>query len=210
MKKIEEIGWSEEPFFSENKREPVVIILIAEQNGKDCIILQKRAENIRKGGEISLPGGFFETDDITEENAVLRECEEELGIPKINIKITGKLGVFITANEMKIDVFIGRTEINTKFNPNKNEVEKLIFLPIEEFLKMNPEEYHINVGYSVYEEENGNKRVIFPAKELNLPEIYHNGWKGKKRKLYIYKYENEVIWGITASILRKFAEKIRD
>ena len=27
MKKIEEIGWSEEIFFSENKKEPVVIIL---------------------------------------------------------------------------------------------------------------------------------------------------------------------------------------
>lgn len=59
MKKIEEIGWSEELFFSENKKEPVVIILIAEHNGKECIILQKRAENIRQGGEISLPGGFL-------------------------------------------------------------------------------------------------------------------------------------------------------
>ena len=209
MKKIEEIGWSEELFFSENKKEPVVIILIAEHNGKECIILQKRAENIRQGGEISLPGGFFEEDDITEENAVLRECEEELGISKSTIKIIGKLGVFITATEMKIDVFVGRTE-NKKFNPNRDEVEKLIFLPVEEFLNMKSEEHHINVEFSVYEEIDGNKKVIFPAKELNLPEIYHNGWKGKKRRLHIYKYEGEVIWGITASILRKFAEKIRD
>lgn len=208
MKKIDNIGWSDEPFFSEKQRESVVIILFLEKNGKDYIILQKRAKNIRQGGEISLPGGFFEISDNSKESCILRECKEELGIEESQVNITGKLGRFIAANNMIIDVFIGRVELNIEFNPSKDEVEKLIFLPLDLLMEREFEEYSINVKFSVYDEYDGEKITVFPAKELKLPEIYHNSWKGKNRKISLFKYEGEVIWGITASILEEFKRRV--
>ena len=138
----------------------------------------------------------------------MRECKEELGIEESQVNLTGKLGKFIAANNMIIDVFTGRVELNIEFNPSKEEVEKLIFLPLDLLVEMEFEEYSINVEFSVYDEHEGKKLIIFPAKELKLPELYHEGWKGKKRRITLFRYEDEVIWGITAAILEELKRRV--
>lgn len=37
--------------------ESAIMLCIANIDGKDCFILEKRAKNIRQAGEISFPGG---------------------------------------------------------------------------------------------------------------------------------------------------------
>ena len=49
--------------------------------------------------------------------------------------------------------------------------------------------------------EKGNREILFPAKELGLPEIYHVPWKGREASVYVYRYEDITIWGITAAII---------
>jgi len=75
-------------------------------------------------------------------------------------------------------------------------------------MEMEFEEYSINVKFSVYDEYDGKKLIIFPAKELKLPELYHEGWKGKKRRITLFRYEDEVIWGITAAILEELKRRV--
>ncbi|VEH40016.1 putative NUDIX hydrolase [Fusobacterium varium] len=59
-----------------------VLIAIAEFNKKEYIILEKRAVEIRQGGEISLPGGRCDEKDKNSKETAIRETIEELGIPK--------------------------------------------------------------------------------------------------------------------------------
>ena len=62
-----------------------VLIAIAEFNKKEYIILEKRAVEIRQGGEISLPGGRCDEKDKNSKETAIRETIEELGIPREKI-----------------------------------------------------------------------------------------------------------------------------
>ena len=68
-----------------------VLIAIAELDEKEYIVLEKRAIEIRQGGEISLPGGKCDKKDKNSEETAIRETIEELGIPREKIEISGKL-----------------------------------------------------------------------------------------------------------------------
>ena len=68
-----------------------VLIAIVEIDGKEYIILEKRALHIRQGGEISFPGGKFDKDDITTEYTAIRETIEELGVAREKINLKGGL-----------------------------------------------------------------------------------------------------------------------
>ena len=41
----------------------------------------------------------------------------------------------------------------------------------------------------------------FPVKELKLPKRYYGTWANGKRNIYVYKYGDKIIWGLTAAIL---------
>ena len=66
--------------------ESAIMICIAKINGKDCFILEKRAENIRQGGEISFPGGKKDLLDKTFRQTAIRETIEELRIKRKQIR----------------------------------------------------------------------------------------------------------------------------
>jgi hypothetical protein len=40
-----------------------------------------------------------------------------------------------------------------------------------------------------------------------LPQTYQQPWGHKKHKVYVYKYEDEVIWGMTAVILNDLLKR---
>ncbi len=48
-------------------------------NGKNQVLLEKRAQHLTRGGKYDLPGGFMDRDETSEECA-LRELFEETGI----------------------------------------------------------------------------------------------------------------------------------
>ena len=56
--------------------------------------------------------------------------------------------------------------------------------------------------------ENSNVINTFPAKKYNLPGKYHTKWKANPRKIFLYEYSGEVIWGFTAFILKDTCDKI--
>ena len=55
--------------------------------------------------------------------------------------------------------------------------------------------------------ENGEKEIFFPVEELGLPDAYKKPWGNKRHKVWVYKYEGEVIWGITSVIIKDLLEK---
>jgi hypothetical protein len=89
-----------------------------------------------------------------------------------------------------------------------NEVEKTLLIPISFFKENEPEEYTLAHEIQPYKiHENGEKEIFFPVEELGLPETYRKPWGNKRHKVWVYKYEGEVIWGITSVIIKDLLKK---
>ncbi|MGM5484232.1 MAG: NUDIX hydrolase [Nanobdellota archaeon] len=182
----------------------ITLILI---NDEYHFLFEKRAKGIRQEGEICFPGGRYESDsDDSCMKTAVRETSEELGIDKKNINVLGRMDTIVAAMGATIEPFVGTLE-NTAPQDiviQESEVEKVFFVPVSWFLENKPEVYHVALEMKPYVYENGEKKVIFPAKELGLPEKYHNSWGGIKQKVLLYRYNNEIIWGLTAEMVSHF------
>ena len=186
-----------------------VLILVTDIDGESYIVFEKRGKGIRQGGEICFPGGIKEENDKNSFETALRESEEELGIAKEKIKETGKFGTIVMGSGIIVEVYVGFAEYNEIKNRFKtsDEVAELVFVPVQFFLNNRAEEYKIKtVNYSKYTNKKGEEEILFPAESLGLPELYHENWSGRDREIVLYRYENEMIWGITGKIIQKFAE----
>ena len=178
-----------------------VLIAIAEFEGKEYIVLEKRAVEIRQGGEISLPGGKCDKKDKNSKETAIRETIEELGIPREKIEVTGKLGILVNPSGMILEVYVGfvRLENREDIKYNRDEVERVIFAPIEFFLKNEPRIEKIGI-----------KNVPqFSTEELGLPKRYHGDWQGNPREVYFYNFHGDIVWGMTAEIILDFIKMLK-
>lgn len=173
------------------------------------ILLERRADHIRQGGEVSLPGGGMEKGDRSSADTALRETEEELGLTPDKIELGGFLGTFVGTMGVLIDAYVGRLLVDSyaELPFNREEVEDLFFVPFRFFLETEPDTYTAEILVrSISYNEDGSEKVLFPAKELGLPERYHNAWNTKPHLIYVYPTTPYTLWGITAKILRHIAD----
>jgi 8-oxo-dGTP pyrophosphatase MutT (NUDIX family) len=118
---------------SGQKPASVIIPLFKDTNGQDNVILTKRNENLKNHpGQISFPGGVCSTDEELLETAE-REWEEEVGEPRNTLDVIGSFGEFNTFTGYIIVPFIAYYTGKFIFNPNKEEVDKMILLNLEVF-----------------------------------------------------------------------------
>ena len=188
-----------------------VLIPLIKIKGEYHLLFQKRAASIRQGGDICFPGGGFEIGiDKNFKDTALRETYEELGIKKKDIKILGQLDTYVAPIGAIIEPFVAKIKRKAYKNMNidYNEVEKTLLIPISFFKDNEPIEYTLRHEVQPFKiDENGNKEIFFPVEELGLPDTYKKPWGNKRHKVWVYKYENEVIWGITSVLIRDVIEK---
>ena len=187
-----------------------VLIPIVKIDKVYYLLFQKRAAHIRQGGDICFPGGRYEEEDKTFKHTALRETYEELGIEKKSIKVLGQLDTYVAPIGAVVESFVARVKKKAIKNMiiDKNEVEKTILIPIDFFKNKAPCEYTLKYEVSPFSiDDEGNKEVHFPVEELGLPETYHKPWGHKRHKVWVYKYEDEVIWGITAVIINDLLKR---
>ena len=190
-----------------------VLVPFIKIEGKEHILFEKRASGIRQAGEICFPGGAYDSsiDKDFSETAV-RETTEELGIDHDIIKVDHHLGFLVANMGAAVNIFTGTIDIKdlSELAPNTEEVESVHLVPVDFFLNNEPEEYKLHVEIkSAYDNEKGEKVILFPAEKLGLPEKYHNSWKGRTPGTYVYKYEDIIIWGLTAKIVKEITEIIK-
>jgi len=166
--------------------ESAVMICITNINGKDYFILEKRAKNIRQAGEISFPGGKKDKKDKNFRETAIRETLEELQIKR----------------KVIIECYLCKLNIKSldEIKYSKDEVEKLLVVPIEFFIKNKAIKGEVEISNT----------AKFDIKKYNFPERYGKDWKIPSRYVYIYMYENEPIWGMTAEIICDFVRTLKE
>ena len=182
--------------------ESAIMICIANIDGKDCFILEKRAKNRRQAGEISFPGGKKDKKDKNFRETAIRETIEELQIKRNTLTNISKFGILVAATGVIIECYLCKLNIKSldEINYNKDEVERLLVVPIDFFVKNEAIKGEVEIS----------NIAKFNVKEYNFPDKYAKDWKIPSRYVYIYKYENEPIWGITAEIIYDFIRTLKE
>ena len=182
-----------------------VLVLLVLLDGEYHLVFQKRCSQVRQGGEVSFPGGQIEPGiDQSPEQTAIRETMEEMGIPEDKLTILGRLDTLVAPVGAIIEPYVGIAAIASldeiKIDPN--EVEYVFAIPVSFFVENKPLEYQVPVRFHpITTDAQGRKIMAFPATELGLPEKCTRPWGWHKYKLYVYNYENEIIWGITARFI---------
>lgn len=190
-----------------------VLIPLIQLNGKEFLLFEKRSTEVRQPGEISFPGGHFEiSKDKDFMDTAIRETVEELGVSVNKITILGKLGTLVTPMGIIVETYVGKLDIELleELKFDNKEVDKIFLVPLEFFFDNEPEKYENQLQLHPYiVDENGDKIDLLPVRELGLPERYANPWKKGKHRVLVYRYENEIIWGITAELIYELINRIR-
>lgn len=156
-----------------------VLLPIFTRDGEDHILFTKRTETVdAHKGQISFPGGRQEPGEDLLHTA-LREAHEEIGLDPKVVEILGELDQEKTyVSNFVISSFVGHIPYPYPFKVNRREVQALIKVPVSALLDKK--------NYREEIETAGDKRY----------------------RAYFFHYENEVIWGATARILKRFFDTV--
>jgi 8-oxo-dGTP pyrophosphatase MutT (NUDIX family) len=164
-------------------RESAVLALLYPDNSDARLVLIKRAtDNTVHSGQISFPGGSAEPTDHNAASTALRETREELGIDINRINLLGKLTpVYISPSNFNVIPFVGYMNEKPVFNPNHNEVDRVITVFISELLKPGAKTVRkVTTKYAV---------------DLEAP---------------CFIIEGEILWGATAMMINELLEVLKN
>jgi 8-oxo-dGTP pyrophosphatase MutT (NUDIX family) len=156
----------------------VLIGLIERESGLQ-LILTRRTEALKHhAGQISFPGGRIEDGDNDPIFAAAREAHEEIGLLPEHIQALGYLDPFLTITGFHVYPVVAKVSANFIPKADPNEVDEIFEVPLD-FL-LNPEN----------------------AKLIDIE------YRGKKRCIIEFQYQQYRIWGATASMLVNFRKRI--
>lgn len=182
-------------------QEFAVLIPLYESEGKIHILFEVRSKTLNnQPGEICLPGGRLESDE-TLENTALRETCEELGIRPEKVELLGTAAPLITPFRYALHPFVGFLKdfsFPHDIRMNPDEVDAVFSVPLQWFMDNNPLEYSVQTQF-VFPDD-------FPYHLIQSGRQY--SWKSTTYPILFYKYENHIIWGMTAKIIFDFCRQI--
>ena len=179
-----------------------IFVPIIEIENKLHLLYEIRAEEMgTQPGEVSFPGGRIEPGETAREAAV-RETEEELGIDGSNIELFGQLDYLIPPFNIALYPFVGHLKISglEELDINKAEVKEIFTVPFNFFLENEPETHVISCRHQVNEN--------FPYHLIRNGKDYD--WRDFEYPVNFYKYNDYIIWGMTARFTTNLINKIKN
>ena len=148
------------------------VMILVRATAAPCIALTVRSSHLSShAGEVALPGGKRDSTDRSLAAAALRETEEELGVPVVEIELLGQLSGLVSKHGLWVTPFVGIVQDQTIFQPNAGEVQTVFEVPLD-WLKTDPRS---------------------STERLDRQGIVQ--WAP------VYEYQGHRIWGLTALIL---------
>jgi len=155
-------------------RQAAVLIAITESEDPELIYTLRSNKVGSHGGEVSFPGGMFETEDKNLQDTALRESHEETGLDRSKVNILGSIDTVVSRFNISVTPYVGIVPSDIELNDNSDEIEACFRVPLSFLLE---DKRHRN------DEINRNGDIFFmPA----------------------YSYDSYIIWGLTAMITVDF------
>lgn len=160
-------------------RDAAVLVPVINDGDEAKVIFTLRTTTLRShSGQIAFPGGAIDADDVSPEQAALRETEEEIGLGRAYVETVGRLPDYISFTGFRITPVIGVVTRGYALSLSPVEVDEVFEVPLA-FL-MNPHNHHRDSMV----------------------------WQGSERHFYQMPYGERHIWGITAGIVRSLYERL--
>jgi len=138
------------------------------------IILTVRAEALRHGGQVSLPGGVVDPGE-TFEQAALREAQEEVALPPHEVRLLGALTPLdIPVSGFRLHPIVGVHPGRPHLMPSDGEVARILEVNVAELLDAS--------HFVTTERQRDGLTYVVPA----------------------FRIANVEIWGATAMVLAEF------
>jgi 8-oxo-dGTP pyrophosphatase MutT (NUDIX family) len=156
-----------------------VLIGLVERAAGLSVILTRRADTLRRHtGQIALPGGRRDPGETPWQTA-LREANEEIGLDPAAVSLVGMSTPYRTGTGYLVAPVVGFVSPDIDLRPNPDEVAHIFETPFG-FL-MDP--------------TNHEKRFY------DMPD-------GGRRHFYAMSWEDQLIWGATAGMLRALYDRL--
>ena len=98
------------------------------------IILTVRADALRHGGQVSLPGGVVDPGE-TFEQAALREAHEEVAMPLHDVRVLGALTPLdIPVSGFRLHPIVAVNPTRPQLTPSDGEVARILEIGVDELL----------------------------------------------------------------------------
>jgi 8-oxo-dGTP pyrophosphatase MutT (NUDIX family) len=157
----------------------MVLFYPVEENPNIAFIKRNEYPGVH-GGQISFPGGGWESHDKNMTETALRETEEEIGVPAEKIIPIGNLSsLYIPPSNFLVTPTVGYTTERPEFRPDPEEVEKILEIPFHLFLDSN----------------NLTEKDIIVSMDVVI-------------KVPCFSVNGYVIWGATAMMLHELTDVI--
>lgn len=173
--------------FSPNRAAVLICLFEGKNDDGDGlrVILTKRSSGLSThSGEVSLPGGKAEEDDVDDADTATREAKEEIGLNPSLVNVVAILEPFLSKHLLRVIPVIGILSDRNAFTPTPNiaEVDDVFDAPLDMFLK----------------DENRRSE--------------EREWMGDRYLVHYFDYETGgkkyMIWGLTAGILIRAASVV--
>ena len=161
-------------------KDSAVLLLLYPKDGEYCVLFNKRSMEVEfNKGEMCFPGGAKDPEDIDLMFTARREAHEEMGISPEHIAILGELDETSTRAGFRIHPYVGTIPYPYDFMPSAIEVAEVVEVPIS----------------SLFDSRNiRDETRVMP--------------NGEQMQTKSYAYNQHLIYGATARILRQFLEAL--
>jgi 8-oxo-dGTP pyrophosphatase MutT (NUDIX family) len=160
-------------------REAAVLIPVVDHGPEATVILTKRAETLRNHtGQVAFPGGRIDPQDVTPEDAALRETAEEIGLAADHVDLLGRMPDYVSGSGYRIVPVLGVVRPGFRLRINPDEVDAAFEVPL--------------------------RFLMDPANHARASRF----WGEHEWFYYDMPYEGRRIWGVTAGIIRTLYERL--
>ncbi len=145
------------------------------------ILLTKRTASLSShAGQVSFPGGRIDPGDAGPEAAALREAQEEIGLDPARVEVLGRMADQVTGTGYRITPILAVVPPGQRYEICVAEVEEIFELPMS--VVMDPD----------------------------APRLQRQHVRGVWREYWVWPHSRHYIWGATAAILVRLAERLRE
>lgn len=107
------------------------VLVIIENQSRSLILTKRSKEMPIHPGEVSFPGGRWQSGDIDIQSTALRETHEEIGIQPERIRIIKPMNKVFTLTGYEITPYLAEVDNILGYQLQEGEVDKLIKLPMD-------------------------------------------------------------------------------
>lgn len=158
---------------------PAAVLIPITDRPEPGVILTQRPDWLRShAGQVAFPGGKVDDTDADAIDAALREAEEELAMPRDQVRIIGVADTYYSGSGYEIVPVVGIVPPDLPLTPNPGEVADWFEVPLS---------FLLDTGNAV-------------QKQVD--------WGGHRREYYDMQWENRRIWGVTAGIIANLAARL--